>query len=117
MEKILYNWYEDLKEKNIPVTPKMIKKKALEITKFKDFIASKGWLEKFKRKFKLELSRESKCENNSNVIFNNVCEKKNNINANQNNQICNDNRKEKNIFTKTTTFKPFQTIEVFAKSN
>ena len=79
MEKTLFNWYEDLKKKNIPVTPKMIKKKALEIKKFPDFIASKGWLEKFKRKFKLELSRESKCENNSNVIFNNVCEKKEDI--------------------------------------
>ena len=60
MEKTLFNWYEDLKKKNIPVTPKMIKKKALEITKFKDFIASKGWLEKFKRKFKLELVEKQK---------------------------------------------------------
>ena len=38
----------------------MIKKKVLEITKFKDFIASKGWLEKFKRKFKLELVEKQK---------------------------------------------------------
>ena len=28
MEKTLFNWYEDLKKKNIPVTPKMIKKKS-----------------------------------------------------------------------------------------
>ncbi len=69
MEKKLYAWYVQLKEDNIPVTPKMIKQKALSITKFKDFIASKGWLEKFKRKFNLELSRENKtessCSNNS----------------------------------------------------
>ena len=64
MEKKLYAWYVQLKSENIPVTPKMIKQKALAITKFKDFIASKGWLEKFKRKFKLELSRENKTDSN-----------------------------------------------------
>ena len=120
MEKILFDWYEELKEKNVPVTPKMIKKKALEIKKFPDFIASKGWLEKFKRKFKLELSRESKCENSS-FFINNVCEKKNiTINGNCNNQskqICNENSKDKTIFIKTSSFKPFQTIEVYSKSN
>jgi len=42
------------------VTAKMIKQKALEITRFRDFIASKGWLEKFKKKFKLQLSRAPK---------------------------------------------------------
>lgn len=63
MEKKLYAWYIQLKNEGIPVTPKMIKQKALAITKFEDFIASKGWLEKFKRKFKLELSRENKNDN------------------------------------------------------
>ena len=53
MEKKLYAWYIQLKNEGIPVTPKMIKQKALAITKFEDFIASKGWLEKFKRKFKM----------------------------------------------------------------
>lgn len=62
MEKKLYSWYTQLKSNNTPVTPKMIKNKALAITKFSDFIASKGWLEKFKRKFNLELSRENKIE-------------------------------------------------------
>ena len=63
MEKKLYAWYIQLKNEGIPVTPKMIKQKALAITKFEDFIASKGWLEKFKRRFKLELSRENKNDN------------------------------------------------------
>ena len=62
MEKKLFSWYTQLKSKNTPVTPKMIKQQALSITKFSDFIASKGWLEKFKRKFKLELSRENKID-------------------------------------------------------
>ena len=108
MEKTLFNWYEDLKKKNIPVTPKMIKKKALEITKFKDFIASKGWLEKFKRKFKLELSRETKNENNSNIIFNSISTKKNS----QNSQFSsNENTiKQNTIFFCYSSLKPFQTF-------
>ena len=108
MEKTLFNWYEDLKKKNIPVTPKMIKKKALEIKKFPDFIASKGWLEKFKRKFKLELSRETKNENNSNIIFNSISTKKNS----QNSQFSsNENTiKQNTIFISDSSLKPFQTF-------
>lgn len=62
MEKNLFDWYVQLKNEGVAVTPKMIKLKALSITKFRDFIASKGWLEKFKRKFHLELNRENKIE-------------------------------------------------------
>lgn len=68
MEKKLFSWYTSLKNNNYPVTPKMVKQKALQITKFSDFIASKGWLEKFKRKFKLELSRENKIETHKNSL-------------------------------------------------
>jgi hypothetical protein len=61
MESKLFSWYDDLHNcKKIPVTAKMMKQKALEVTRFRDFIASKGWLEKFKRKFKLQLSRAPK---------------------------------------------------------
>jgi hypothetical protein len=68
MERKLFFWYNDLhKSKNIPVTAKMIKQKALELTRFRDFIASKGWLEKFKKKYNLELSRSSKSPENSNT--------------------------------------------------
>ena len=59
METKLFDWYTQLKTQNIPVTPKMIKQKALDMTKLENFIASKGWLEKYKKKFKLELSREN----------------------------------------------------------
>jgi hypothetical protein len=60
MEAKLFKWYDECKNVHkIPVTSKMIKQKALEFTRFKDFIASKGWLEKFKRKYKLELTRTS----------------------------------------------------------
>lgn len=61
MEAKLFSWYNDLHVvRNIQVTAKMIKQKALEITKFRDFIASKGWLEKFRKKYKLQLSRAPK---------------------------------------------------------
>lgn len=72
MEQELFNWYLNLKNKDVPITPKMVKQKALSVTKYKDFIASKGWLEKFKRKYKLELSREKdkKKKHDSNIVFN-----------------------------------------------
>lgn len=65
MEKKLYSWYCDVHLiQKLPVTAKQIKSKALEFTKFRDFIASKGWLEKFKKKYTLELTRASasKCK-------------------------------------------------------
>jgi hypothetical protein len=60
MEKKLYEWYRiyHIQEGN-PVTAKMVKSKALEYKKCKDFCASKGWLEKFRKKFKLEIMKEN----------------------------------------------------------
>lgn len=44
----------------------MIKAKALKLTSLKDFVASKGWLEKFKKKYNLLLSRSTTCRNSKN---------------------------------------------------
>jgi hypothetical protein len=68
MEKNLYAWYLNFHEKNrIPVTIRQIKQKALEFTERKDFCASNGWLEKYKKKYNLVISKESdlkKCMKN-----------------------------------------------------
>lgn len=47
-----------MKETSQPVTARMIKKRAIELTKCKDFIASKGWLDKFKVRYNLEIVKE-----------------------------------------------------------
>jgi hypothetical protein len=61
MEKTLYEWYvETHLNKKLPVTSRMIKAKALELTKLKDFNASKGWLEKIKKKYNLQICRSIK---------------------------------------------------------
>jgi hypothetical protein len=58
MEKKLLDWYIDHHFiKKLPVTSKMIKNKALELTSLQDFNASKGWLEKLKKKYNLEIIR------------------------------------------------------------
>ena len=58
MESKLYAWYLDYHvNKNQLVTSRMIKNKALELTILKDFNASKGWLEKIKKKYNLQIVR------------------------------------------------------------
>lgn len=60
MEQNLYKWYiETFIVNQIPVTSKMIKEKALELTRLPDFAASKGWLEKIKKKYSLQINRSS----------------------------------------------------------
>jgi hypothetical protein len=59
MEKNLYSWYIEMKSRGEDVTARMIKEKAIELTNWNDFIASKGWLDKFKVRYNLEISKES----------------------------------------------------------
>ena len=70
MESFLYQWYLNMKDKKIEITAKMVKQKALALTKYKDFVASKGWLEKFKKKYQLDLVKEKKNKVKSNIVFN-----------------------------------------------
>ena len=57
MEEKLVNWYREVivSKKELCVTAKMIRDKAMKISKDKDFLASKGWLEKFKKKYNIKI--------------------------------------------------------------
>ena len=76
MEAKLVQWYNEVIKKNINVTAKMIRDKAVEISNDKDFLASKGWLEKFKKKngiqiFNNKRSRKYYSVDNENNSVNN----------------------------------------------
>ena len=80
MEEKLVEWYNNMTKSGISVTAKMIRDKAVEISTDKDFLASKGWLEKFKRKFDIKIvnnknrkfKRSLNCEiiRNKNIYMN-----------------------------------------------
>ena len=56
MENKLVEWYREEIEGGANVSAKMIRDKAVEISGDKDFLASKGWLEKFKKKFGIRIA-------------------------------------------------------------
>ncbi len=58
MEVELHKWYQQQARNKVPVTAKAIKLKAIELTSNQDFIASKGWLDKFKVRYGLQLAKE-----------------------------------------------------------
>ena len=56
MEEKLVEWCNEIsKKKGIYITSKMVREKAMKISEDKDFLASKGWLEKFKKKFNIQI--------------------------------------------------------------
>lgn len=55
MERKLYAWYLKMKREGMVVTGRMVKDMAISLTSCDDFIASKGWLDKFKQRYELEL--------------------------------------------------------------
>ena len=83
MEAELVMWYNNIK-KNINVTAKMIRDKAVEISKDKDFLASKGWLEKFKKKNGIQIINNKRLRKSYSGDMDN-----NTINYNINNSINN----------------------------
>ena len=56
MEDKLVEWYREEINGGANVSAKMIRDKAVEISGDKDFLASKGWLEKFKKKFGIRIA-------------------------------------------------------------
>ena len=97
MEEKLLIWYNDIMKKNvnitakmIRITAKMIRDKAVEISDDKDFLASKGWLEKFKKKNGIQIISNKRVkkevtfhETENNTIINSVSESKNSANKNE----------------------------------
>ena len=81
MEEKLVEWYNEVIKKNKYVTAKMIREKAVQISNDKDFLASKGWLEKFKKK------------NNIQIINNKNYRKYIDVNMNNRNKDDKDNEK------------------------
>ena len=56
IENKLVEWYKEEIGGGANVSAKMIRDKAVEISGDKDFLASKGWLEKFKKKFGIRIA-------------------------------------------------------------
>ena len=57
MVKQLMDWYKAAsKEKGRKITTREFKHKALEFSKDKTFRASKGWLQKFRRRHNIKLN-------------------------------------------------------------
>ena len=90
MEEKLLIWYNDIMKKNVNITAKMIRDKAVEISDDKDFLASKGWLEKFKKKNGIQIISNKRLkkevtfhEKENNTIINSVSESKNSANKNE----------------------------------
>jgi hypothetical protein len=58
MEKKLIEWcYEYLQQNNNQITSKIIKAKAKEFSEIEEFKASKGWLERIKKKYPIKTTR------------------------------------------------------------
>ena len=97
MEAKLVEWYNEVIKKNKCVTAKMIREKAVEISDDKDFLASKGWLEKFKKKNNIQIINNKNCrksvERNINIEISNKDEKNEKIDYEIN--IVNENNRGK----------------------
>lgn len=68
LEEKIISWYNDLVSKKVEINAIMIRDKALSISNDPDFYASKGWIEKLKKKHKLILSDIRRSINNNNKI-------------------------------------------------
>ena len=54
MVKKLLEWFKDTREnEGLKINVRQFKNKALELSSYDDFRASKGWFEKFKKRYKI----------------------------------------------------------------
>ena len=59
MERALYKWYKSEVKEGRTVTARKVKDMAIKMSTCGDFIASKGWLDKFKVRYRLDIQKES----------------------------------------------------------
>ena len=87
MENKLVEWYREEINGGANVSAKMIRDKAVQISEDKDFLASKGWLEKFKKKFNIKIVTHKNKNLKKIIAFKDKIGKINNINniSNMNN--------------------------------
>ena len=98
MEEELVQWYNEMIKKNINITAKMIRDKAVQISNDKDFLASKGWLEKFKKKNGIQIINGKKFRKYDSIdMETNTVNYNNTINKNIKNidSYCSKNESEK----------------------
>lgn len=55
MERALYKWYKSETKEGRMVTARKVKEMAIKMSTCGDFIASKGWLDKFKVRYRLDI--------------------------------------------------------------
>jgi len=59
MEINLNEWYQKRVKEGKSVKPEDIKTKALQLSRNDDFLASKGWLMKFKQRYNIKFTKEN----------------------------------------------------------
>ena len=89
MENKLVEWYRDEIQGGANVSAKMIRDKAVEISGDKDFLASKGWLEKFKKKFGIRIATHKNKNFKKIINYKEKIEKINDDDENNNNNKIN----------------------------
>ena len=89
MENKLVEWYREEINGGANVSAKMIRDKAVEISGDKDFLASKGWLEKFKKKFGIRIATHKNKNFKKIINYKEKIEKINDDDENNNNNKIN----------------------------
>ena len=90
LEEKICHWINQMKLKGMLPTSNQTREKALQLSKDKKFIASKGWLEKFKKKFDITLAKKKDLKKEK------ECNKKKVKEFEKNNDIINDSKNKSN---------------------
>ena len=103
MENKLVEWYREEIGGGANVSAKMIRDKAVEISGDKDFLASKGWLEKFKKKFGIRIATHKNKNFKKIITFKEKLDKIDNLNENEDDIKC---QNEEGLFSEKKNSEP-----------